>query len=175
MTEFVCISCPIGCRLTVTREGDEIVVAGNRCPKGEVYGREETRSPKRVVTAVVRTDSKTFPFIPVRTDKPLPRPLIPDLIGELAKRSVHLPAARGALLIGNYRESGVSVVLTRTLPPEGISPADRPENEPSRGKPRDIQERNPEEQLSKLRGIYIPRKRDKKPDGEEPDSLTLVY
>ena len=143
MTEFVCISCPIGCRLTVTREGDEIVVAGNRCPKGAVYGREEMLSPKRVVTAVVRTDSKTFPYIPVRTDRPLPRPLIPDLIGDLDRRSVRLPAARGDVLIGNYRESGVNVVLTRTLPPEGISRADRPEKE--------------------------------KPDGKEPDSLTMVY
>ena len=128
MTEFVCISCPIGCMLTVEqRGGGEIVVTGNRCPKGAVYGREEMLSPTRVVTAVVRTDSKSFPFIPVRTDKPLPRPLIAGLIRDLAKQSVRLPAARGNVLIENYEGSGVNVVLTRTLPPEGISRGDQPE------------------------------------------------
>jgi CxxC motif-containing protein len=122
MAEFVCIACPIGCRLTVEKTGEgEVIVSGNRCPKGEVYGREETLSPKRVVTAVVRTDSKAFPCIPVRTDKALPRELIPGLIGELTRRSIRLPAARGDVLIEDYRGSGVNVVLTRTLPPEKIA------------------------------------------------------
>jgi CxxC motif-containing protein len=70
-----------------------------------------------VVTAVVRTDSPSFPFIPVRTDKPLPRELIGGLIADLAKELVPLPAARGGVLVEDYRGSGVNVVLTRTLPP----------------------------------------------------------
>jgi CxxC motif-containing protein len=121
MTEFVCIACPIGCILTVEMKGDgEVSVTGNRCPKGAVYGREEMISPTRVVTAVVRTDSQAFPYIPVRTDKPLPRALIAELIGDLTRLSVRLPAKRGRVLIENYRGSGVNVMLTRTLPPEGI-------------------------------------------------------
>ena len=56
--EMVCIACPIGCRLSVERaEGDAVSVAGNRCPKGEVYAREELLAPRRTVTAVVRTGS----------------------------------------------------------------------------------------------------------------------
>ncbi|MBN1438887.1 MAG: DUF1667 domain-containing protein [Anaerolineales bacterium] len=128
--EFVCIACPIGCRLTVeiTPDGN-VKVSGNRCPKGEAYGREEVLSPKRVVTAVVRTDSPAFPCISVRTDQPLPRELIFDLIADLARRTVRLPAACGDVLIGNYRGSGVNVVLTRTLPPASPSGslAPRPE------------------------------------------------
>ncbi len=121
MSEFTCIACPIGCRLTVEiQEEGEVSVTGNRCPKGAVYGEEEMLSPKRVVTAVVRTDSRVFPYIPVRTDKPLPRALIPGLIGELNLQSVRLPAARGTVLIEDYRGSGVNIVLTRTLPPENI-------------------------------------------------------
>ncbi len=119
MPEFICIACPIGCTLTVTVQADgEVTIDGNRCPKGAVYGREEMLSPKRVVTAVVRTDSKVYPCMPVRTDKSLPRGLITDLIEDLARLSVHLPAARGTVLIENYRGSGVNVILTRTLPPE---------------------------------------------------------
>jgi CxxC motif-containing protein len=123
MPELVCIACPIGCRLTVERkDGEEILVSGNRCPKGEVYAREEMLAPKRVVTAVVRTDSPSFPFIPVRTDKPLPRELIGGLIADLAKELVRLPAARGSVLMQDYHGSGVNVVLTRTLPPPSAHP-----------------------------------------------------
>lgn len=136
MSEFICIACPIGCRLTVEKNGEgEVTVTGNRCPKGEIYGREETLSPKRVVTAVVRTDSKAFPFIPVRTDKSLPRALIPELIRDLTSRLVRLPAARGAVLIENYQGSGVNVVLTRTLPPEGISRIGQPAAKAAGGEP----------------------------------------
>jgi CxxC motif-containing protein len=128
MSEFICISCPIGCTLTVTVQADgEVVVTGNRCPKGDVYGREEILSPKRVVTAVVRTDSKAFPCMPVRTDQSLPRALITGLIEDLARLSVQLPAARGTVLIENYRGSGVNVILTRTLPPSSPpTPAPHP-------------------------------------------------
>ena len=119
MPEFTCIVCPIGCCLTVEKAEDgSLVITGNRCPKGLVYAREETLSPKRVVTAVVRTNSRSWPCIPVRTDAALPRALVPDLIHDLAGLSVTLPAARGALLIENYRGSGVNVILTRTLPPK---------------------------------------------------------
>ncbi len=121
MKDLVCIACPIGCRLTVTGEMENIEVKGNRCPKGEMYGKEEATSPKRVVTAVVRTDSKDFPYAPVRTDRPLPRPLARELILELSGMSVRLPAAMGDVLIPNFRETGVGVVLTRTLPPNEIA------------------------------------------------------
>ncbi len=118
MPEFVCIACPIDCMLTVTVGADgEILVAGNRCPKGDVFAREEMLAPKRVVTAVVRTDSPRFPFIPVRTDKPLPRELIPGLMADLSRLEVRLPARLGTVLMENYQGSGVGVILTRTLPP----------------------------------------------------------
>jgi CxxC motif-containing protein len=118
MSKFTCIVCPIGCTLSVERStlGD-LMITGNRCPKGLAYAREETLAPKRTVTAVVRTDSRTWPCIPVRTDQPLPRALIPGLLTELSRRTVHLPAARGGVLIADYGETGVNVVFTRTLPP----------------------------------------------------------
>jgi len=52
--KLVCISCPLGCRLTVTWEDErDITVKGNRCAKGESYAQEEILAPKRVVTATV--------------------------------------------------------------------------------------------------------------------------
>ena len=54
--EMICISCPIGCRLTVTWEdmeelsGDDISVEGNKCVRGEEYGKEDEHKGPREVT-----------------------------------------------------------------------------------------------------------------------------
>ncbi len=118
---MICIACPLGCRLTVTRAGgDEVSVSGNRCPKGEVYAREEILSPKRIVTAVVRTDCPAYPYAPVRTDTPLPRGLADGLLQGLYSRTVALPVARGDVLIEDVQGTGVKVLFTRTLPPGEI-------------------------------------------------------
>ena len=41
--KLICISCPIGCRLTAVREegSGEWSVSGNRCPRGRVYAQNE--------------------------------------------------------------------------------------------------------------------------------------
>jgi CxxC motif-containing protein len=125
--EMVCIACPLGCRLTVAKpEGGELRVNGNRCPKGEVYAGEEILSPKRIVTAVVRTDSAAYPYAPVRTDTPLPRALAEGLLEELYRRTVSLPVSSGAALIDDVEGTGVKVLFTRTLPPEEVPAVSEP-------------------------------------------------
>jgi CxxC motif-containing protein len=118
---MVCIACPVGCRLLVKRTGPETVeVSGNKCPKGEVYGREEILSPRRLVTAVVRTDSADYPCAPVRTSTALEREHLAELLRALATRVVTLPICAGDVCVEDFR--GVRVVFTRTLPPNEIPP-----------------------------------------------------
>ena len=79
--ELVCITCPMGCRLTVSgtvdaaAPGEALVVTGNRCPRGAVYAREELLNPHRTVTATCAgvDASGRRVRIPVRTDAPYPR------------------------------------------------------------------------------------------------------
>lgn len=124
---MICIACPLGCRLAVAKtEGGELLVSGNLCPKGEVYAGEEILSPKRIVTAVVRTDSPAYPYAPVRTNIPLPRGLADGLLGALYSRTVPLPVAIGAVLIEDVQGTGVRVVFTRTLPPEEVPAVGEP-------------------------------------------------
>ena len=48
--KLICISCPIGCRLTAVREegSGEWSVSGNRCPRGRVYAQNELTDPHRL-------------------------------------------------------------------------------------------------------------------------------
>ncbi|HUX13723.1 MAG TPA: DUF1667 domain-containing protein, partial [Spirochaetia bacterium] len=85
--EMICISCPIGCRLSITRHGEVIVVRGHQCPRGEAYGVAEVRAPRRIVTATVATTSALMPRLPVRTTDALPLQHVPELL-DMAYRLV---------------------------------------------------------------------------------------
>lgn len=138
-TRLICIACPKGCRLTVRRADaassqaapePAMVVEGNRCPKGEIYGREEVLAPRRTVTAAMRTGSDEYPCVPVRTDRPLLRGLVRDLLRELYAGTVGLPVKIGDPVVKDWRGTGVSVVSTRTLPPDRVPAPREPGAEP---------------------------------------------
>ena len=114
----VCIVCPNGCQLTVTTTPRGVVVAGNKCARGKDYGVQEATDPRRVVTAVVRTTSRDWPCVPVRTETAVPRTIVARLLKAIYSKTVVLPVKRGAVLIENFGRSGISVVFTRTLPPK---------------------------------------------------------
>ncbi len=113
--ELICISCPVGCHLAVTVQDDTVQVSGNRCPKGEIYGREEMLAPKRVVTAVARCASQSVPYVSVKTDTPLPRELIRPLLNAIYQQTAEPPLQIGDIFIPDYRGSGVNVVFTAAV------------------------------------------------------------
>lgn len=115
--DTICISCPVGCRLTVTwhEDGPPPVVQGNKCEKGAEYGREEVLSPRRVVTATVRLHSVCLSRLPIKTNKPLPKGLIPGLLNELYVIELRPPVEIGDKVIRNFNNSGVDVVVTRSV------------------------------------------------------------
>jgi CxxC motif-containing protein len=113
---MICICCPIGCNLTINGTTlEDLVVTGNRCPRGAEYAKEELFAPKRTVTAVVRTDSDAFPYIPVKTDKPLAKQLIPELLKAINSLRISLPVQSGQTVIENFCNTEVNVVVTRSV------------------------------------------------------------
>ncbi len=114
--ELVCISCPLGCRLTVSyREENHISVKGNKCPKGYSYAQEEVLAPKRVVTATVRVESATMVRLPVKTSQPLPKEHIPRLLDRTYAMKVTPPMACGDVVLSNIQGTGVDLVATRSV------------------------------------------------------------
>ncbi len=114
--KLICISCPVGCHLETEGSSEaDLKVSGNKCKRGLEYAVEETFAPRRVVTAVVRTDSEDVPFVPVRTDRPILKKHICGLLAAISKASVKVPVRTGGVLIEDFESSGVNVVFSRRV------------------------------------------------------------
>ena len=121
MRNLTCIVCPIGCSLNVEEDAnspENLSVKGNRCPRGEVYAREEIRAPKRVVTATCRIEGEaehSVRRIPVKTSSPCPREKIPALLRDIYETNISLPIKAGDVVLAGWNGGEIDVVATRTL------------------------------------------------------------
>jgi CxxC motif-containing protein len=135
MEEMICITCPMGCHLSIRRlSATEISVTGNRCARGEAYAREELLSPKRVVTTTcaiapdpaangsgVASGGPSAASlyrprrIPVRTRGAFPREKVPELLRLIFRLELRLPVERGQVVLADALGTGVDVVTTRTM------------------------------------------------------------
>jgi len=118
--EMICITCPIGCRLTVDIDASgKVLVSGNGCARGVVYAEAEIRAPKRVVTFCVRAAGSAqkpgTTMVPCKTKDAFPKELIPRLIAELRALRVELPVKMGGPLLRDALGTGIDVVATRSV------------------------------------------------------------
>ena len=116
--EFPCVSCPLGCFLRVElREGEIQKIEGNRCPRGEAYAREEITDPKRVLATSVKVLGGDYPLVSVRTDRPIPKRLIPQIMESVRELCVQAPVEIGQVLIPNVAGTGANLIATRRVLP----------------------------------------------------------
>ena len=98
MTErLVCIVCPVGCELEVEAGAGDVVVNGNRCPKGYDYGRTEAVDPRRTLTTALPVIGGAEPLVPVRVDG-VPRAMLMEAMGRLRTMSATAPIHLGGTL-----------------------------------------------------------------------------
>ncbi|MCH5286192.1 MAG: DUF1667 domain-containing protein [Christensenellaceae bacterium] len=112
---ITCISCPVGCRMTVqVEEGAFVSVAGNTCKRGETYARQECVAPERMVTAVIPVEGSAMP-LSVKTRTPIPKAKIQDCMAALAKVRLTAPVAMGAVVLADVCGTGVDVIATKSV------------------------------------------------------------
>ena len=106
---LTCIECPIGCEIEVTlKDGEVIDVKGNTCPRGKMYASEEVVCPKRVVTSTVRAENGEM--IPVKTDKPVKKDAIFEVMQKINATTCKVPVALGDILVKNIYDDANLVV-----------------------------------------------------------------
>ncbi|MFA4932293.1 MAG: DUF1667 domain-containing protein [Caldisericia bacterium] len=115
--KFICITCPRGCALDVTLEGETVVqMEGNSCKRGIDYVTGELKDPRRMVTTTVRVRGGVHPLAPVYTESPIPKPRIFDLLAEIRKIELKAPVKFGDVVIENALGTGVNILASRNIP-----------------------------------------------------------
>ncbi|MBQ6400069.1 MAG: DUF1667 domain-containing protein [Clostridia bacterium] len=111
-----CICCPVGCRMTVTlnESGEFVSVTGNTCARGANYARQECTAPERMITAVIPVSGSPVP-LSVKTEKPVPKALIFEIMKEIRALNVPLPVSIGQVVCPNVLNTGVNIIATRGL------------------------------------------------------------
>ena len=116
MRDLICISCPMGCHLTAELQPDnQVIVNGNRCPRGKIYAFNELTDPKRMVTAVIKSNSTQVPCVPVRTSAAISTGKIPELLTALRQVEIAVPIAAEQVVLANFQDTGVDVICTRSV------------------------------------------------------------
>ena len=112
---FVCIVCPNGCSLHAVKEGEEITVTGNKCPKGLEYAKTELTNPVRTLTTSVATRFKERPVLPVRTNGPIPKGEVKSAMKVINSIVVDKEKSCGDVIVENFMGFGVDLIATDDL------------------------------------------------------------
>lgn len=112
---ITCISCPVGCRMTVTVEDGAVTsVTGNTCKRGDVYARQECVDPQRMVTAVIPVEGSPMP-LSVKTRTPIPKARIADCMAALSQVKLTAPVRAGEVILPDVCGTGVDVIATKSV------------------------------------------------------------
>ncbi len=112
---FTCIVCPVSCSLTVYQEGENIIVEGNSCERGKVFGKNEFINPKRMLTTTVKVIGSNLKRLPIISSDEIPKDRIFEIVQELYKISVEAPIKRGQTIIEDICGTGVNIIASRSV------------------------------------------------------------
>ena len=113
--ELTCISCPMGCQMTVYMDNGDIKVTGNTCKRGEIYAKKEVTDPRRVVTSSVRVKNGELMRVSVKTETDIPKERIFDCMADIFKAEAIAPVKIGDIIIENCAGTGIAVIATRNV------------------------------------------------------------
>jgi len=111
--DLICIICPRGCSLCADIQENRITVTGNACPKGREYAVNETVNPVRTVTSCVRVSNRRNTMVSVKTDVPVAKNKINDVLKALRETRVEAPIAVGSVILKDI--CGSDIVTTKTV------------------------------------------------------------
>lgn len=115
MNTIVCITCPRGCTMNITKSGNDWTVTGNACRKGREFAISEMTDPRRTVCSTVKTSFKSAPVLPCRVSADIPKDRIFDVMQEINKVVVTKELNRGDVIIKDVLGLGVDVIATSDL------------------------------------------------------------
>ena len=113
--KVICTTCPKGCTLEVTRDGETVISIINGCKRGYEYAKQELTDPRRMVASTMRIRGGIHPLMPVYTSAPFPKPRIPDLLKLLRAVELAAPVTMGQTVLENVFDTGINVLASREM------------------------------------------------------------
>lgn len=115
LKEITCIVCPVGCKMSIRRKGDNWIVSGNQCKRGEEYAIEELTHPTRMLTSTVAIANAVHQRLPVHSSTPLPKELLFEAMKIIRSCKITAPVSCGQVIIENILETGVDICASRDM------------------------------------------------------------
>jgi CxxC motif-containing protein len=114
---YLCIGCPLGCRLEVdeSAEGEIVEVRGFACKRGDLYARQEHTAPERIVTATVAVSGAIWARLPVRSSGPVPKSMVLPICHSLRAVQVAAPVALGQTIVADVLGTGIDIIAARSM------------------------------------------------------------
>lgn len=106
----ICIMCPMGCPLEINEVDNKIVVSGNTCKRGAVYGEMEYTHPSRTITSLVKTESNKV--VSIKTSSTVPKERIFDVVDAIAHLKASDDVCIGDVIAHDILGLGVDIIVT---------------------------------------------------------------
>src|SRR5450759_2687801 len=98
--QFTCVVCPTSCVVNAEWNETELQSTDHaQCKLASDFVRGEIFDPRRTVTTTVRVDDGDLPLVSVKTDPPVPKGMVFEVMQHLAQVMVKAPVNMGAIVV----------------------------------------------------------------------------
>jgi CxxC motif-containing protein len=102
--------------MEVTYSGHKIIKVDNTdCKKGKDYAYQELFKPVRIFTSTVFVKNGHLPLVSVRTDQPIPKRKIFEVMKIISRKKVIAPVKIGDIIIKNVVNTGANIIATKNV------------------------------------------------------------
>ena len=113
---IICVVCPTSCEVTAEWNETELKsIDHSQCKLAWDYVRSEIFDPRRTVTSTVLVEGGDLPLVSVKTDRPVPKDLMLDVMDSLAQVVVQAPVDIGDVIAADILGTGSSIVATKKI------------------------------------------------------------
>ena len=114
--QFICVVCPTSCSVNAEWNETELLSIDHaQCKLAWDFIRGEIFDPRRMVTTTVRVDDGDLPLVSVKTDAPVPKGTVLEVMDHLAHVVVKAPVNIGDIVVPDVLGTGSNIVATKKI------------------------------------------------------------
>ncbi len=115
--QFICVVCPTSCPVNAEWNDTELLSIDHaQCKLAWDFIRSEIFDPRRTVTSTVLVEGADLPLVSVKTDTPVPKHMVLEVMDCLAHVVVRAPVGIGQVIVSDILGTGCNIVATRKVP-----------------------------------------------------------